>query len=120
MAKITDQHHRKDQYVDPSYREIIKERVEKGVYLLNIIKPDWIDCIDPDEIEFKFDGNSDILGQVFGSYEKGKKKLGMGPIELMNYGLVLQYSNQHNYLVKKWQKAIKEELEIRELNIYID
>jgi|SRR5215813_3665998 len=55
--------------------EVIKDRVLRGIELLNdIYGPDWVDHVDPRRLVMS-DESHCVLGQVYGDYSLGLEKL---------------------------------------------
>lgn len=62
------------------------DRVQKGIAFLDRHgPPDWREQIDPDKIDIKNCGNC-VLGQIYGSYVKGLKRLGLSMTQAVDHG----------------------------------
>ncbi|NIQ15695.1 MAG: hypothetical protein GTO02_15240 [Candidatus Dadabacteria bacterium] len=64
-----------------------KKRVEKGIALLDKYVPDWHYRINIKQIEMEYSDYC-ILGQLYGDYNKGAAKLGLGEWEAYQCGFL--------------------------------
>jgi hypothetical protein len=55
---------------------LIQERINRGVALLDQVKPDWRDHVNADELDL-YDTNACILGQLFDHYLQGLEAVGL-------------------------------------------
>lgn len=65
--------------------EVLSERVKRGVALLNERVPNWRACVDTASLDLG-SGLACVLGQIFGSYEKGLATLGLTASQGREYG----------------------------------
>lgn len=86
------------------------ERAAKGAVLLDQMGPEyWVDKIDGDRFDMD-NAEDDVLGQVYGHYDKGVAALGLTEKESIEHGFNFNHSGfvdceedlLDNSLVKAW------------------
>lgn len=92
----------------------IKERVAKGIELLNIeYGRSWLRKIDPEWLALE-DGAACVLGQIEGNYGDGAAKLGLsvGDVQAFGFGASRDATEQeicteYQRLTRTWRQSIK-------------
>ena len=97
--------------------EMIRERVQKGIAVLNEIFPHWWDRIDLGMLDME-SGHNDILGQLFGGYHQGSERVAryLNRDFCVNYyGADLGFNAGHAVkdpsiaeLQREWERVIRE------------
>ncbi len=95
----------------------IKERVQAGAALLDKVLPDWWDGKEKPTIDLKIlnmnNGEMCVLGQCFGVYEDGCKKLALSawgfPSEpaAHQFGFIGKRGENTSNLTSPWRREIK-------------
>ena len=89
------------------------ERVQRGINLLNQHSPYWLNRLDLENL-YMDQEHQCILGQLFGSYAKGKNKLGL--VVGCEHGFVIRFEEDFENFVDLEDallEAISKELEKR-------
>lgn len=87
---------------------IATKRVQAGIEFLNGVKYGWQNAIDIQKIEM-YDGESCVIGQIYGGYDSGLSKLGLTDSLARSYGFEDDYSNEpvtYSDLTSAWKAAL--------------
>lgn len=88
----------------------MKAEVEKGIKLLDEKVPGWRERIDPDSLDMS-DCFQCILGQLFGSFSDGSKKLGfvwLGNTEDFGFEVKQRFAPlPYDELTNLWKKELE-------------
>lgn len=83
--------------------DIATQRVSAGAKFLDSVNYDWANKIDISSLEM-YDGDSCIVGQLYGDYETGLSRLGISSTEAMSYGFEDEsYEVTYTELTAAWK-----------------
>jgi hypothetical protein len=87
----------------------IKSRIEKGIQLLDHRRPDWLDSIDIDRLDMKLSEHC-MLGQVFGSFDKGMSALNLSDDDAVRCAFKLNRAELTTEIPvwnREWKRALR-------------
>jgi hypothetical protein len=81
--------------------------VENGAALLDERLPGWANEIDAEELDLERSCNC-VLGQLFGSYDKGRRVLGLSHSEAKRFGFFRWPTSRWGSLNFEWRWLIRD------------
>lgn len=83
------------------------KRIDRGIRLLDAeVGPGWEDTISLVWLDMAYKQEC-VLGQIYGSYDQGRKQLGLGGVGSCRHGFEAYHRRGFPELTAQWKDAIR-------------